>query len=64
MSSAAGVCSGHAGCGMTDPRIVLIAFPDVQILDVTGPLEVFSCATRFVPGAAYELQVASHFGGA
>ncbi|MDT7548011.1 MAG: hypothetical protein QOE84_405, partial [Actinomycetota bacterium] len=42
----------------------LIAFPDVQILDVTGPLEVFSCATRFVPGAAYELQVASHFGGA
>ncbi|MDT7544162.1 MAG: hypothetical protein QOE99_272 [Actinomycetota bacterium] len=48
---------------MTDPRIVLIAFPDVQILDVTGPLEVFSCATRFVPGVAYELQVASRFGG-
>jgi transcriptional regulator GlxA family with amidase domain len=48
---------------MTVPRILLIAFPDVQILDVTGPLEVFSCATRFVPGVAYDLQVASLRGG-
>lgn len=27
-------------------RIVLVAVPDAQILDVTGPLEVFSTATR------------------
>jgi transcriptional regulator GlxA family with amidase domain len=27
-------------------RVTLVAFPDVQILDVTGPLEVFSQATR------------------
>src|SRR5687768_8711581 len=49
---------------MTVPRIVLVVFPDVQILDVTGPLEVFSCASRFVDGVAYDLQVVSSKGGA
>jgi transcriptional regulator GlxA family with amidase domain len=29
-------------------RIVLLAFPGAQILDVAGPLEVFSAATRWV----------------
>jgi transcriptional regulator GlxA family with amidase domain len=29
-------------------RIVLAAFPEVQILDVTGPLEVFSTASRLL----------------
>jgi transcriptional regulator GlxA family with amidase domain len=48
---------------MTAPRIVIVAFPDVQILDVTGPLEVFSCASRFVPGVAYDLHVVSGSGG-
>jgi len=27
-------------------RVVLVAFPDVQVLDVTGPLEVFANANR------------------
>src|SRR5258706_15406889 len=29
-------------------RITMLAFPDAQILDVTGPLEVFSIATRLL----------------
>jgi transcriptional regulator GlxA family with amidase domain len=48
---------------MTAPRIVIVAFPDVQILDVTGPLEVFSCASRLIDRAVYDLQVASSNGG-
>ena len=27
-------------------HVVMLAYPDVQILDVTGPLEVFSRAAR------------------
>jgi transcriptional regulator GlxA family with amidase domain len=34
-----------------------------QILDVTGPLEVFSTASRFVPGVDYAISVASVGGG-
>jgi transcriptional regulator GlxA family with amidase domain len=37
-------------------RIVLVAFPGVQILDVTGPSEVFSLADRFA-GHAYSLEL-------
>lgn len=45
-------------------RVVLIAVPDAQILDVTGPLEVFSTASRELErrgGArrAYELLLAA-----
>jgi hypothetical protein len=29
------------------PRIVIVGFPSARILDVTGPLEVFSSASRF-----------------
>ncbi len=29
-------------------QVVMLAYPDVQILDVTGPLEVFSRATRWM----------------
>lgn len=36
----------QAKLGSMTRRIVLVAFPDVQILDVTGPLEVFSTASR------------------
>ena len=40
-------------------RMALVAYPDVQMLDVVGPLEVFACATRFlppnVPGYAVEV---------
>ena len=32
-----------------DPRrVALLAFPEAQILDVIGPLEVFSSATRLL----------------
>ena len=27
-------------------RLAMLAFPEVQMLDVTGPLEVFSVASR------------------
>ena len=36
--------------GETDERhIVIVTFDSGQILDVTGPLEVFSSASRFLP---------------
>ncbi len=44
-------------------RVAMLAYPDVQILDVMGPLEVFSRASRLVveanPGAgpAYEVEI-------
>jgi transcriptional regulator GlxA family with amidase domain len=43
---------------------VFVTFPDVQILDVTGPLEVFSSATRFLARVAYRTEVVSPTGGA
>jgi transcriptional regulator GlxA family with amidase domain len=42
-------------------RIVTLAFEDVQVLDVTGPLEVFSLATRLA-GGAYELELVAGSG--
>jgi transcriptional regulator GlxA family with amidase domain len=40
----------------------IVMFPDVQALDVTGPLEVFALANRLSPGRAprYELSVLAH----
>jgi transcriptional regulator GlxA family with amidase domain len=43
--------------------VVLVAFESAQILDVTGPVEVFSTATRYVTGVAYDITVASVGGG-
>jgi transcriptional regulator GlxA family with amidase domain len=43
--------------------VTVVAFPSAQILDVTGPLEVFSSATRLVPSAQYRTQVVSTSGG-
>src|SRR3954470_21334767 len=37
-------------------RIVIPVFPDLQMLDVTGPMEVFSIATR-LGYASYEISV-------
>jgi transcriptional regulator GlxA family with amidase domain len=48
---------------VTKRRIVLVTFESAQILDVTGPLEVFSCANRMVPSIQYRLRVASVPGG-
>lgn len=44
-------------------RVVIVTFDSAQILDVTGPLEVFSSATRFEPAAAYRTELASVTGG-
>lgn len=46
-----------------ETRIVLVALDSAQILDVTGPLEVFSSATRFVPGVRYDTELVSVRGG-
>ena len=48
---------------MNDPRVVIVTFDSAQILDVTGPLEVFSSASRFVPGVRYRTEVVSARGG-
>ncbi|MBL8621555.1 MAG: helix-turn-helix domain-containing protein [Myxococcales bacterium] len=44
-------------------RVVLIAVPGAQSLDVTGPLEAFAGANQQLPGPAYRLVVASPGGG-
>ena len=38
-------------------RVVILAFPDVQALDVTGPCEVFSLAHRAASQSAYEIEL-------
>ncbi len=38
-------------------RIVIVAFPDVQTLDVVGPAEVFSMADRLANGGQYAVEV-------
>ncbi|MFG3255189.1 GlxA family transcriptional regulator [Streptomyces sp. NPDC048172] len=48
----------------TPHRVVVAVFPDVDLLDVTGPAEVFSLADRETGGrAAYEVCLASPSGG-
>jgi transcriptional regulator GlxA family with amidase domain len=42
-------------------RIVIVAFDGIQSLDVTGPAEVFSIATRFF-GAGYALELVTPSG--
>ena len=34
--------------GSRTRRIVMLAFPDAQIIDITGPLEVFGRAARWM----------------
>ncbi|MGH8964319.1 MAG: GlxA family transcriptional regulator, partial [Actinomycetes bacterium] len=43
--------------------VVIVTFDTAQILDVTGPLEVFSSASRFLPAVQYRTQVVSTRGG-
>lgn len=45
-------------------RISFLAFPDVQLLDVTGPLQVFASANRLAGSVLYETEVVSASGGA
>jgi len=43
--------------------VVIVTFDAAQILDVTGPLEVFSTATRFLPEVGYRINVVTTQGG-
>jgi transcriptional regulator GlxA family with amidase domain len=43
---------------MSARRVVIVAFPDVQPLDVVGPAEVFHTASR-LEGGAYEVTIAA-----
>jgi transcriptional regulator GlxA family with amidase domain len=45
-------------------RVVFLAFPDVQLLDVTGPLQVFASANRLTEQTCYETSVVTAIGGA
>jgi transcriptional regulator GlxA family with amidase domain len=45
-------------------RIVIVAFPDVQTLDVVGPTEVFSMADGLANGGEYRVEVVASSGGA
>jgi transcriptional regulator GlxA family with amidase domain len=38
-------------------RIVIVAFPNVQVLDVTGPSEVFSLAHRAAAHGSYDIEL-------
>ena len=49
---------------MAARKIVMVVFDGCQILDVTGPLEVFSSAQRLVTGAAYDLRIVASGAGA
>ncbi len=44
-------------------RIAIVAFPDVQALDVFGPLEVFTAADRTAGGGRYAVEVLASSGG-
>lgn len=48
---------------MTTPLVAIVTFPHAQILDVTGPLEVFSTATRYLHAAHYRTEIVSSHGG-
>ena len=43
--------------------IAFLTFPNVKLLDVTGPLQVFADANRFLGRQAYATPLASHYGG-
>jgi len=42
--------------------VIIVAFPDVQALDVVGPLEVFAMANRYGADPAYDTAVVSASG--
>lgn len=48
----------------TPHRVVIAVFPDVDLLDVTGPAEVFALANRETAGrAGYQVRLAGPVGG-
>ena len=48
---------------LVERGVVLVTFATAQILDVTGPLEVFSSASRFLPSVQYRTEVVTTTGG-
>ena len=48
---------------MNEPRVIIVTFDEAQILDVTGPLEVFSSASRFLDQRAVPDRGRHHHGG-
>lgn len=44
-------------------RIAIVAFPEIQVLDVVGPAEVFDTASKLVGEAAYEVEVVAPSAG-
>ena len=56
--------------GLGTRRIVMVAFPDAQIIDITGPLEVFGRAARLLSDErgwrvpAYTVEIAASKAGA
>jgi transcriptional regulator GlxA family with amidase domain len=48
---------------MASRRVVVVTIPAAQILDVAGPIEVFSSATALVPGVDYRTELVSATGG-
>ncbi len=49
---------------MRPRRVVIVAFPQVQALDVTGPSEVVSLADRAMEGRAYDIELVAGEGDA
>jgi transcriptional regulator GlxA family with amidase domain len=58
-----GTYGGRVDTLETERRVVIVTFASAQILDVTGPLEVFSSASRQLPDVRYRTEVASTSGG-
>src|SRR5215470_7212333 len=58
------------GRGGKPQHVVMLGYPDAQILDVTGPLEVFGRATRWIRDhgvsreAAYRVEIVAPRAGA
>ena len=46
-----------------NPRVIIAAPPELQILDLAGPLAVFESANSRIPDASYRIQVVSNDGG-
>jgi transcriptional regulator GlxA family with amidase domain len=44
-------------------RIAILAFPDIQVLDVVGPAEVFDTASRLAPDTPYAIEVVAPVAG-
>ena len=50
------------GLRPTPRSVIIVAFPDVQALDVVGPLEVFAMANRYGADPAYATALVSASG--